>query len=343
MPRSMILGLTAMMLLTTGAAWATYIETVTVGNPGNVGELSGEGAGGLGSDRICGAVGYVYDIGKYEVTAGQYTDFLNAVAATDTYGLYVPWMWEHEWGCHIERSGSPGAYTYSVAADWANRPVNFVSWGDAARFANWLHNDQPTGAQDLSTTEDGSYLLDGATSNSALMAIMRAPDATWVIPTEDEWYKAAYHKNDGPTGNYFDYPTSRNSAPSHDLINPDPGNNANFVDDGFTIGSPYYLTTVGEFENSVSPYGTFDQGGNLFEWTEWAKHMVPRGWRGVRGGTWNYDVAPLHAAFRLISYYPESDHNNVGFRVAIVPEPGTLILVAVGAVLVTRKKRQQAE
>ena len=39
-------------------------------------------------DRICGSVGYNYNIGKYEVTAGQYTEFLNAVARTDTYGLY---------------------------------------------------------------------------------------------------------------------------------------------------------------------------------------------------------------------------------------------------------------
>ena len=47
------------------------IETVTVGNPGNAGELSGAGAGGTGDTRISGAVDYVYNIGKYEVTAGQ--------------------------------------------------------------------------------------------------------------------------------------------------------------------------------------------------------------------------------------------------------------------------------
>ena len=67
------------------------IETVPVGNPGNAGELSGSGAGapgGYGPDRICGAVDYVYNIGKYEVTVGQYTEFLNAVAATDPFGLY---------------------------------------------------------------------------------------------------------------------------------------------------------------------------------------------------------------------------------------------------------------
>ena len=199
------------------------IETVTVGNLGNDGELSGEGAGGSGPDRICGAVDYVYNIGKYEVTAAQYTEFLNAVAATDTYGLYNTNMWSSSYECKIERTGSSGSYTYSVAPDWADRPVNYVSWGDAARFANWLHNGQPTGAQDLTTTEDGSYYLNGATSNAALLAVDREPDATWVIPSEDEWYKAAYHKNDGVTGNYWNYPTSTSTVPSNDLIDPDPG------------------------------------------------------------------------------------------------------------------------
>lgn len=130
------------------AATPVVIETVIVGNPGNAGDTQSQG--------IFGAVDYVFAIGKYEVTAGQYTEFLNAVAATDTYALYNVNMWTHAEGCKIERSGSPGNYTYSVAPDQANRPVNYVSWGDAVRFINWLHNGQPTGAQDLTTTEDGS-------------------------------------------------------------------------------------------------------------------------------------------------------------------------------------------
>ena len=161
-----------------------FVETVTVGNPGNAGEWSGESYGGYGPDRICGAVDYTYNIGKYEVTAGQYEAFLNAVAATDTYGLYNTNMWSHDYGCKIAQTGSPGSYEYSVAPGWADRPVNYVSWGDAARFANWLHNGQPTGAQDLTTTEDGSYYIYGATSRAALITVVRRPDATWVIPTE---------------------------------------------------------------------------------------------------------------------------------------------------------------
>ena len=85
-----------------------------VGNPGNAGELSGSGAGGYGPDAIVGAVDYAFRMGKFEVTAGQYTEFLNAVAATDTYGLYNTSMWSDSWGCKIQRGGSAGSYNYSA-------------------------------------------------------------------------------------------------------------------------------------------------------------------------------------------------------------------------------------
>src|SRR5262245_19163077 len=86
----------AAVLLCAAAAPAggVVVETVTVGNAGNSGEMSGSsvimfGNGtGVGLPRRCGAVNYVYEIGKYEITEQQYVDFLNAVAAYDTYGLY---------------------------------------------------------------------------------------------------------------------------------------------------------------------------------------------------------------------------------------------------------------
>ena len=119
MKRSIVWAMCLCALLT-APALPVGIETVQVGNPGNAGELSGNGAGGYGPDRICGAVDYVYNIGKFEVTAGQYTEFLNAVAATDTYGLYQEQMdlglHPDDMGCNIERSGSPGGYTYTVDA-----------------------------------------------------------------------------------------------------------------------------------------------------------------------------------------------------------------------------------
>jgi formylglycine-generating enzyme required for sulfatase activity len=301
-----------------------------VGNTGNTGELSGEAAGGLGPTRISGAVNYPYSIGTYEVTAGQYTEFLNAVAATDTYGLYSESMYLSPAGCKIQRSGTSGSYTYSVAMEWKNRPVNSVSWGDAARFANWMQNGQPRDAQGPSTTEDGSYYLNGAFSDDQLLAVTRKPDATWVIPSEDDWYKAAYYDpglNVG-AGGYYDYPTGSNTEPSNVLNVPDDGNNANFYAGGgdYTIDSPYYRTEFGEFENSQSPYGTFDQAGNLWEWTE---AILDGSSRGLRGGSFSSFAYSLRAADRY-SGNPTGEFINVGFRVASVPEPNTAVLAIVG-------------
>jgi sulfatase modifying factor 1 len=294
------------------------IETVTVGNAGNAGETQSEG--------IFGAVDHVYAIGKYEVTAGQYAAFLNAVAATDTNALYNANMWTNAEGCKIERTGSSGSYTYSVAPDWADRPVNYVSWADAVRFANWLHNGQPTGAQGLTTTEDGSYFLNGIHENNdgLLEDVVREPDATWVIPTENEWYKAAYHKNDGVTGNYWNYPTSHDSGVSKDLIDPDPGNNGTFrnIIGEYTIGPPYYRTEVGAHENSASPYGTFDQGGNVQEFNE----TVPEpDIRGIRGGSWLWGSVLLNAGDRPIVMHSSDQFSDLGFRVATLASPSQAV------------------
>jgi hypothetical protein len=118
------------------------VEFVTVGDAGNTSDTAVMTAGYM-PDRTTGygSVEHLYQIGKYDVTAGQYCQFLNAVAATDIYGLYHTSM-DYDAhptykGCNIKRNGVSGSYTYSVAADWANRPVNWVSWGDAARFCNW--------------------------------------------------------------------------------------------------------------------------------------------------------------------------------------------------------------
>lgn len=328
------------------ASAAVNIETVLVGNPGNAGELSGAGAGGYGPDRICGSASYTYSIGKYEVTADQYTQFLNSVAADDTYGLYNSYM-DYDadpsrMGCNIKRDGAPGTYTYSVAPDWANRPVNYVSWGDAARFANWLSNGQPnSGVQDFTTTEDGSYYLNGATSDAALLAVTRNANATWVIPSEDEWYKAAYYDPAKPGGaGYWDYPTRSSVMPSN-ALSITGTNNANYYWAGYTIGAPYYRTEVGAFSNSASPYGTRDQAGNVREWTE---ALVSEGARGLRGWSFSYEDSfshgdAMHAATRNDNHPTDASEGGVGFRLVQVPEPITMAILAFGGTAMLARQR----
>jgi sulfatase modifying factor 1 len=309
------------------------METAPVGNLDNTGEWSGESYGGLGHDAFVGGVDYAYNIGKYEVTAGQYRDFLNAVdpAGSNPYLLYNSDMDGYSNGCQITWNAGSSTYDFSGApsgteADWADRPVNFVSWYDTLRFANWMHNGQGSG-----DTENGAYNM------SLGLSVVRNPGATWFLPTEDEWYKSAYHKNDGATGNYFDYPTSSDSVPSNDLDGS--GNNATFyISYGdYTIGGPYLRTEVGAHVNSESPYGTFDQGGNVWEWNE---AIVYSSRRGLRGGSWGsaFGVGALHAALRYDTI-PTYEAADIGFRVAQVPEPATLSLLALGGIVALRRRR----
>jgi formylglycine-generating enzyme len=297
----------------------TSLETVFVGDAGNVGELSGSDAGGYyGPDRICGAVAYDYHIGKYEVTAGQYCEFLNAVAKADTYELYNLNMADpvNSRGCSIQRNGTSGNYMYSVASDYANRPVNYVSYWDACRFANWLHNDQPTGIQNLATTENGAYFLNGATSGATLLGVTRQADWKWAIASEDEWYKGAYYKGGSTNAGYWDYPTGSNSV-STDMANYD-----------MSVG---HTTDAGSYACS-SPYGTFDQGGNLWEWNE---SVLYDWYRGLRGGGFGHHADSLLASIRK-SHLSSNDENNIsGFRVVQVPEPGSLLLLVLASMILT--------
>lgn len=333
------------LLATAVSAEAINIDTVPVGNPGNPADTR---YNDFYHPNGVGSVAYSFRISKTEVTNAQYVVFLNSVAASDQYGLYSEYQDDpccSNWG-GILRSGSPGSYSYAVRSPvgsyiYDDKPAVLVTPGNVMRFANWLHNGQPTGSQNASTTEDGAYTLNGAVTDLALAAVTRNPGARWWLPSENEWYKAAYHKNDGVTGNYWDYPTATNSVRNNNLPSSDTGNSANFYNSGYTTGNfTYHLTDVGAYSLSGSPYGTFDQGGSVWEWNE---TLFGGYLHGVRGGSWNgfdNNSHDLHASFPIYRD-STSESDTFGFRVASsIPEPSALLLtiMAFATMLVQRRK-----
>jgi len=314
-------------LLSAHPTFATIvIDTVAVGNSGN------------GNDPLTGygSVNYEFSIGQYEVTLGQYTTFLNAVAATDTYELYNTRLESDPHIAGIARGGVSGSYTYSVIGS-PNKPVTYVDWGDALRFVNWLHNGQPTGPQTSATTEDGAYTLNGASARytGSLSNISRKRDARWFLPSENEWYKAAYHKKDGATNNYWRYPTKSNDLPSSIPPSSTQTNAGNF---NWALTGPYaqdpalnYLTAAGSYSQAPGPYGTYDQGGNIQEYIEAEDPNFP-GTRFARGGEWQFFSYASGSAYRqgFDAYWKGGGGDSgFGFRVASIlpPSPKTYAIL----------------
>ena len=294
-------------LITTVAMFATIglngapitIDTVIVGNAGNTADSTGYGS-----------VVYEYHITTTEITNTQYAAFLNAVAQSDSKGLYNEKMADigsiGAYGSGIIRNGTDGNYTYTVVSGRENYAVNYVSLFDAARFCNWLTTGD---------TERGVYvIIDPSTLHAGDGSIIRDTSAWFnggiVLPTEDEWYKAAYYNGDGT---YNLYPTNSNNIGAGD---------ANYA---WGSGQLNDLTNV-DFGGLLSPYGTLGQGGNVWEWNE----TVVSGKFGIRGGSFWDDESLLESSARYNTAAADEDGelNFVGFRVSSlgaieIPEPST--------------------
>jgi formylglycine-generating enzyme len=330
--KALSLGLAALACLLAAPALAApiTIDMVTVGDPGNANDTGG---------TLNGRVDYEYQIGKYAVTIGQYTAFLNAVDPTgaNPNNIYNASMATFLNIAGISyTSGASAGSKYAVinnGGDSSNRPITYVSWFDAARFSNWMTNGQGSGS-----TEDGAYTLNNATTGSA---VARNPGAAFYIPTENEWYKAAYYSpNYGGSGvaGYYDYATQSDTAPGN--IIGSGTNQANYLTGAglsVTQSSSYdpnqnYLTDVGAFSGSGSFYGTFDQSGNVFQWNDLDGLASSGSSRGLRGGYWLDDAFSLSSSGRVTND-PSVEGNGVGFRLAspvVVPEPSTWVMGLLG-------------
>ena len=302
-----------LLAVTPQEAHAVTIDWVTVGDPGNTAD-----------DTTYGAVADAFQIIKYEFTNQQYKTFLNSVAATDTYSLYNADMGSNARG-GITQSGASGSYTYAVKSNMGDKPVNYVSWFDAARVSNWLMN----GGTSSSSTETGAYtLISGQTSGNAPAV---NSGATFYVPTEDQWYKAAYYKGGSTNAGYWDYATQSDLAPTAVTAGStgigssgSTGNFANYNNAADWNSQDGNVTTVGT-NGGASAYSAFDMSGNVYEWNDLTGAAGSS--RGLRGGNWGGFASDLSFSGRFSSG-PSLEVSFVGFRLA--RSVGTIITVASG-------------
>ena len=280
-------------------------------------------------------------------TTNEFTvDFVNIgntgnAADTTTYGA-VPY--EYRTGkneisqLQITKATQIGMANVSAGAWTGSQPAANITWYEAAAFVNFLNtNSGKTAAYNLTFTTNWSMAL--WSSEQAWTAggtnLYRNKDAYYFLPSENEWYKAAYYNPAG--SNYFLYPTASSSAPTAVAS----GTNA----DSAVYNQPLAQgPTSMDLAGGLSPYGTMGQGGNVWDWTESAfdgSNSFSSEFRAIRGGYWNDAESYLSSSVRFF-YDPRDEFDSVGFRVASVPEPSTyalLLMTAAGALWMARRRR----
>jgi len=268
------------------------IDFVNIGNAGNAGEQSALEDG----DTTCyGGVSYNYRIGKYEVTNAQWNAF-TATAGAPT--------------------GNEGGYSQSAYFTGVQQPTNEISWREAAQFCNYLTSgDKSKGVYQFSgdNTNPGDFL--GINRNAAISSYGIA----YVLPTEDEWYKAAYFKPDA--SGYSLYANGTNTAPSHT--------------DACYGQFPDYTGPWDVGSGTQEQNGTFDMMGNVDEWNE---TLFDSSHRVIRGGSFIYRERVLSSSAHS-GYYEYGESYGVGFRIASVPEPASAFMLVMGAVSIVTKRK----
>jgi hypothetical protein len=277
------------------------IDFVQIGNPGNAADTTG-------SPNPAGSVGYVYNIGKYEISRD----------------MIVRANLEGNLGITLQDTAMIGDSSFFSSVD-PNKPASGISWNEAARFVNWLntsrgyqaaYNFATSGANDNASPWDSGQF----SGNNQF----RHKDAYYFLPNSDEWYKPAYGS---PSGAWYRFPTGSDTPPIP-------------VAEGTDTGSAVYAQSwdqgPADFNNAggLSPYGTVAQGGNMWEWTETAYAYGQE----LRGGPAVGNSDSLESSYIHLGLDPTRENYFFGFRVAMVPEPSSLSLLALGGVVVLRRR-----
>jgi formylglycine-generating enzyme required for sulfatase activity len=236
----------------------------------------------------------------------------------------------------ITKATASGMADVTAGAWTGNQPAADISWYEAAAFVNFLNtNSGKTAAYNLNFTTNWSMAL--WSSEQAWTAggtnLYRNKDAFYFLPSENEWYKAAYFNPDG--SNYFVYPTASSSVPTAASS----GTNAGSAVYDNAGSDPAMVDSAG----GLSPYGTMGQGGNVFEWNESAfagTNSSSSEARAIRGGGWYTTEDSLRSSVRFAND-PTYENSSAGFRVASVPEPSTyaLLLMAGAGWLLWRRRK----
>lgn len=288
------------------------IDFVSIGNPGNDFDYSF-------NPDWSGRVDYFYRMGKFEISE-QMIDTANALG---------------QLGITMDTRGP-------------NKPATSVNWNEAARFINWLNTSTGNMPAYKFSLQPGQVGYSANTDNQGWTPSDAGYDphnyrrnklAKYFLPSEDEWYKAAYY--DPKSGEYYSYPMGSNNLPDGTDFPGDPIFDAVFHDGGFNP-EPNDITNVGV----LSPFGTAGQGGNVEEWEETdyfffgSRGNASPNARIIRGGLWRFSSDILFAGNPGIGDYPSIEYNTLGFRVASVPEPSTLLLGVLASFgMLARRKR----
>ena len=292
---------------------AFTIDFVDIGNAGNADDA---GAGGGSYSTPYGGVSYGYRMGTYEISQDA-----------------------------IEKATAGGLASVTAGAHTGNEPAARMTWFEAAAFVNWLNDQRTPGLK--------AYNLTGVTSLTPWASVdawqaggenlFRHKDAYYFLPSEDEWYKAAYHQNTGVNADYWDYATGSNTIPTQALTDGTTPFTAIF--DGVEAGTPADPADV-NLAGGLSAYGTMGQNGNVFEWAESALDGINNSSsenREIRGGYWlSFEESNLRSSNRDYGT-PTASYTNIGFRVASVPEPtSTVLMCSAGLLAIARRRRRAA-